>query len=292
MESREELQQDILKLVKNQSYFRRIIEFLTGVFIVACAYNIFVAPNHLVPKGVGGIAVILNSVFGLNNSAVVFILNGILLIASLIFLGKDKTKATIFGSLIYPVFIRLTEDLNVWLQIDASNLLLSALFGGIIYGVGTGLIFRAGFTTGGTDILNQILNKYAKVSIGKGILIIDGLIVLSSGIFLGVNIMLYSIVCLYITSMISDRVILGISDSKTFMIVTEKEEAVTNYIVKHLHHGVTPLSAKGGYHTENETVIMTVLPTKDYYRLKEGIRRIDKDAFYIITDTYEVFGGD
>ena len=285
-------EQELLLWINKQSFAKRLIEFLLGCFIVSIAYNLFVAPNHLVPKGVGGVAVILNSLFGVSNSAVIFILNGILIVISLIFLGVDKTKASLFGSLIYPLFIKLTENVNVWLQIDNSQVFLSALCGGILYGVGTGLILRGGFTTGGTDILNQIVNKYFKISLGKSMLLVDGCIVISSGIFLGINIMLYSIIGLYITSLISDRVILGISDSKTFLIVTDKKDAVKDYIIKHLHHGVTTIDAKGGYRRENETVLMTVLPTKEYYRLKEGIRRIDKDAFYIITDTYEVFGGE
>ncbi len=284
--------EEYVKLINRKSFFRRFIEFLLGCLVVSIGYNVFVAPNSLVPKGVGGIAVILNTLFGLNNAAVIFTLNGILLIASLIFLGKDKTKATLLGSILFPICVKLTENANVWLQIDHSQVLLSAIFGGIIYGLGTGLIFRGGFTTGGTDIINQIASKYAKISIGKSMLITDGLIVLSSGIFLGINNMLYSIIILYITSLISDRVILGISDSKTFLIITEKEDEVKDYIMKELNHGVTKLDAKGGYHKETETVLMTVLPTKEYIRLKEGIQRIDKKAFYIITDTYEVFGGE
>lgn len=284
--------ENIIAKYKSKSFLIRIMYLLVGVFIVSIAYNVFIAPNKLVPKGVGGIAVILNSTLGWNNSTIIFILNGILLLASLIFLGKDKTKATLLGTLIYPIFIRATEDINVWLQIDSSQVLLSALFGGVIYGLGTGLIFKAGFTTGGTDIINQIVSKYAKVTIGKSMLVTDGLIVLSSGIFLGINNMMYSILILYITSLISDRVILGISDSKAFLIITDKEDEVKDFIMNTLNHGVTVYDAKGGYNTEKEKVLMTVLPTKEYYRLKEGIEKIDKDVFYIITDTYEVFGGE
>lgn len=284
--------ENIITKYKSKSFLIRVMYLLVGVFIVSIAYNVFIAPNKLVPKGVGGIAVILNSTLGWNNSTIIFILNGILLLASLIFLGKDKTKATLLGTLIYPIFIRATEDINVWLQIDSSQVLLSALFGGVIYGLGTGLIFKAGFTTGGTDIINQIVSKYAKVTIGKSMLVTDGLIVLSSGIFLGINNMMYSILILYITSLISDRVILGISDSKAFLIITDKEDEVKDFIMNTLNHGVTVYDAKGGYNTEKEKVLMTVLPTKEYYRLKEGIEKIDKDVFYIITDTYEVFGGE
>ena len=284
--------ENIITKYKSKSFLIRIMYLLVGIFIVSIAYNVFIAPNKLVPKGVGGIAVLLNSTLGWNNSTIIFTLNGILLLASLIFLGKDKTKATLLGSLIYPVFIRATEDINVWLQIDSSQVLLSALFGGVIYGLGTGLIFKAGFTTGGTDIINQIVSKYAKVTIGKSMLVTDGLIVLASGLILGINNMMYSILILYITSLISDRVILGISDSKAFLIITDKEDEVKDFIMNTLNHGVTVYEAKGGYNTKKKKVLMTVLPTKVYYKLKEGIEKIDKDVFYIITDTYEVFGGE
>ena len=123
-------------------------------------------------------------------------------------------------------------------------------------------------------------------------LLSDGLIVLVSGYFFGINHMLYSIVVLYIISLISDRIVLGISDSKMFLIVTDKDEEVKDYIIKKLGHGVTIFKGKGGYKKEKDDVLMAVLPTKDYYSLRDGIKKIDKDVFYIITDTYEVFGGE
>lgn len=120
----------------------------------------------------------------------------------------------------------------------------------------------------------------------------DGLIVLMSGIFFGINGVMYSILILYIISLIADRVVLGISDSKVFYIVTDKEEEVKEYIMEALGHGVTIFSARGGNKREKENVLMTVLPTNDYFELKEGIKSIDQEAFFIITDTYEVFGGE
>ncbi|MBQ9019597.1 MAG: YitT family protein [Bacilli bacterium] len=259
---------------------------------MALSYNIFIAPNNLIPGGVGGIAIILNRLFNIDYAIIIFTLNIFLLLISLIILGKNKTKATIFGSILFPIFVRITENINVWLQIDTSNLLLSAISGGIIYGLGAGLIFRAGFTTGGTDIINQIISKYFKTTLGKSMLLSDGLIVLLSGVFFGINHMMYSILILYIISFISDKIVLGISDSKMFLIVTDKEKEVKDYIIKKMGHGVTVFRGKGGYTRENENVLMAVLPTKNYYLLRDGIRKIDKNAFYIITDTYEVFGGE
>jgi len=279
-------------IVKKEALVKRYIEFILGCFIVSLAYNIFIAPNRLVPGGVGGIAIILNKLFNVDYATIIFIMNIFLLLLSLILLGKEKTKATVLGSVLFPIFVRATEYLNVWLQIDTSNLLLSAISGGILFGVGAGLIFRAGFTTGGTDIVNQIISKYLKITLGKSMLLSDGLIVLVSGYFFGINHMLYSIVVLYIISLISDRIVLGISDSKMFMIVTDKDEEVKDYIIKKLGHGVTIFKGKGGYKKEKDDVLMAVLPTKDYYSLRDGIKKIDKDVFYIITDTYEVFGGE
>ena len=97
---------------------------------------------------------------------------------------------------------------------------------------------------------------------------------------------------MFIMLIMSDKVILGISDNKAFYIITDEEEKVKDYILKYLSHGVTILKARGGYLGEKENVLMCVLPTKDYYKLTEGIKEIDKDAFFLVTDAYEVFGGD
>ncbi len=279
-------------IVKKKSLVKRILEFILGCFIVSFAYNIFIAPNSLVPGGVGGLAIIFNRLFNLDYAIVILVLNIFLLIMSFILLGKDKTKLSILGSILFPIMVRITEHLNVWLRIDTSNLLLSALSGGILFGLGAGLIFRAGFTTGGTDIINQIISKYFKITLGKSMLVSDGLIVLISGYFFGLNHMLYSIVVLYIISFISDRIVLGISDNKMFLIITDKSEQVKSYIINKLGHGVTIFKGKGGYSSEQDEVLMVVLPTKDYYSLRDGIRKIDSNVFYIITDTYEVFGGE
>lgn len=281
-----------VEYINKKSYFKRTIQFIIGCFIIALSYNIFIAPNDLVPGGVGGIAIILNHVLGIHNFISIFIINFLLIIISYFALEKEKTRASVLGTILFPTFVALTEHINIWLNIDTSHMLLSAIFGGILYGFGAGLVFKAGFTTGGTDILNQIISKYVKISLGKSMLFSDGLIVLSSVLVFGINKLMYSIIVLYIISLISDRVVLGISDSKAFYIITDRDDEVRNYVLKYLNHGVTIFKAKGGYKKTNENVLMTVLPTKDYYRLKEGIKEIDKDAFFIVTDTYEVFGGE
>lgn len=284
-----------IRLVENITKNNRIkrgIQFLIGCFIVSISYNLFIVTNKLVPGGVGGLTILLNQLFNVNIANTILIIDISLLILSFIVLGKEKTKASILGSLLFPLFVKMTENINVWLQIDTSQYMLATLMAGLLSGFGAGMVFKAGFTTGGTDIINQIISKYTKISIGKSMLYSDGLIVLGSGIFLGLNSMMYSIIILYIMSIISDRVILGISDSKMFIIVTDEEEKVRDYIINSLGHGITIFKATGGYKKYKENVLMTALPTKDYYKLKKGINEIDKDAFFIITDAYEVFGGE
>lgn len=278
--------------IKKKTKVKRYINFILGCLLVAVSYNLFLASNNIVSGGIGGVAIILNHLTGIHNSLVMLIFNILLLILSYFLLGKEKTKATILGSLLLPLFIELTSHINVWLELDTSQLLVSSVFGGVLYGFGLGMIFKAGFTTGGTDILNQIIAKYAKVGIGKAMLFCDGSIVLLSGLVFGPTRVMYAIMVLYIISYISDRVILGVSDSKAFYIITDKEELIKEYILKVLNHGVTIFNAQGGYKKDNQTVLMCVLPTKDYYRLKAGITEIDNDAFVVVTDAYEVFGGE
>lgn len=282
----------VLEKIDKKSNVKRYIQFTIGCLIVATAFNLFFSPNNLVPGGVSGISIILNSLFGFNNSVVILIADIFLLVASYFLLEKEQTKASILGSFLFPLFVSLTSNINKYINIDNSQILLAAVFGGVLNGFGAGMIFKAGFTTGGTDILNQILSKYMKLSIGKSMLLCDGLIVLLSSFVFGPTKLMYAIIILYLISFMSDRVILGISDSKAFYIITEEDEKVKQYILKYLNHGVTVFKAKGGFAKEKQTVLMSVLPTKDYYRLKEGIHEIDKNAFFVVTDAYEVFGGE
>lgn len=282
----------ILEKINEKSRIKRLVSFIIGSLILAISYNLFLAPNNLVAGGVSGVAIILKGLFNFDDFIVIFTLNVFLLILSYFLLGKEKTRGSVLGSLVFPLCIKLTSGIGNIIDIDTSQIFISAVFGGILYGLGLGMLFKAGFTSGGTDILNQIFNKYLKMSIGKSMLCTDGLITLSSAFVFGTNKLMYAIVVLYIISIMSDRVILGISDSKAFYIITDEEEAIKEYIIKHLNHGSTIFNAKGGYAKEKQHVIMCVLPTKDYYRLKEGILEIDKEAFFIVTDAYEVFGGE
>ena len=285
------LDENIIKNIYKKDRLSRYFEFFVGVLCVAFAFNLFILPNKIV-YGMSGVGVIFNSIFGIDPSTVILIGSLILLCMSYFLLGKEKTMNSSLGSLAVPFMIKVTQFSPQDIKIDTQDPLLLTLFGATITGFGLGLVFKAGYTTGGTDILNQIVSKYFHMSLGSAMYCTDGLIVASSFFFFGASKLLYSIISLYIISIMTDKVILGISSSKAFYIITDHETAVKKFIMEHLSHGVTVLDGRGGFTGNHQKVIMCIIPTKEYFVAKEGIRAIDNNAFFLVTDAYEVSGGE
>ena len=269
----------------------RFIYFFAGLFSFSFAFTFFLSPHNLVFGGVSGLSILFRELCGFNTALFVLIVDVFLLIISFIFLGKKKTVGSILGSLLLPGFLAIMAWISDVTGYANEDLFICAIFGGVFAGIGLGLVFKAGFTTGGTDIVNQIIHKYIKISMGKSMFILDGFIV-TSGIFVfGFTKFMYAVMVLYIMTAMTDRVILGVSKSKAFYIVTDKTQEVKKYIIDTLGHSVTVFDATGGYSKETQKVVFCVIPTREYFKLKEGINKIDEESFFIVTDAYEVYGG-
>ena len=158
-------------------------------------------------------------------------------------------------------------------------------------GLGNGMIIRSGFSVGGFQTIYQILYKYFGISIGKSTLWVNSVLIFISGMIFGVSNALYAIIGLYISSVVTDRVMLESSITKTFFIITNKEKEISQYIVENLGYGVTAMNAEGGYSGKNKKILMCAIPTRHYYELKESIQELDEEVFFLITDTYEIYGG-
>lgn len=293
---RKDKTEDIFKKIQNKNLLRRYLNLIIGCALLAFSFDVFFAPKNIVYGGVSGVSIVINKLFGIDKSLFVLIVSIILLFVSYFTLGWEKTKGSIAGSIIYPIFLKLFEPVAASIDLNINDTLLIVIFGSIIAGLGSGTNFKSGFSTGGTDIINQICSKYARVSIGKAMLMTDGLIVIGSGFFLNSQVyafenVMYAIMVLYIISLMADKVILGISQCKAFYIVTEHETTVKKYVMQHLSSGVTVLDGRGGFTGNNQKVIMCIIPTKDYFIAKEGILSIDPKAFFLVTDAYEVSGG-
>jgi len=239
---------------------------------------------------VGGLGVIFYRTIGIDPSFIILIGSIILLILSYFLLGWEQTRNSIVGSLLYPLFVKLTVPFTSFIDLGTTEVIVTVICGAVVSGIGLGLVFKSGFTTGGTDILNQIVSKYFKVSIGKSMVFTDGVIIFSSLFIFGFQKFIYSIISMYIIGIMTDKVVLGISESKSFYIITEHETAVKKYNLHNLSHGVTVLEARGGYTGNVLKVIMCIIPTKEYFKVKEGIKTVDPNAFFLVTDAYEVSG--
>lgn len=281
----------LIKNIYKKDRLVRYLWFIVGVLIISFSFNVFILPNDIV-YGVSGVGVILYRMFGITPSITIMVGSLILLILSYFTLGWDKTKNSVIGSIIYPICVSLTAPLAQYIDLGNLETIVMILFGAVLNGVGSGLVFKSGFTTGGTDVLNQIFSKYFKMSIGNAILFTDGVIIVSSLFVFGWTKFIYSIINMYIISVMTDKVILGISNSKAFYIITEHETSIKKFLLNGLSHGVTVLEGRGGYTGNNQKVIMCIVPTKEYFVVKEGIHEIDPEAFFLVTDSYEVYGGE
>ena len=288
---------DILKVLNKKNRLKRYTFLVIGCFLSAFTFNVFYSPNNLVTGGVSGLSIVIENITGLPTSVFITISYIVLLILSYLILGKESTKYSVIGSILYPLFVNLTRTMPELIHFNVDNMLLISLFGAVITGIGSGLTFKYGFSTGGSDVIVQILSKYFKVSIGTASKIFNFIIIIGSGFFItrGTEIyawenVMYAMIAVYISTMLTDRVLLGISDSKSFYVITKHETEMKNFLMNELGKGVTILEGRGGYTGDRKKVIMCVIPTKQYFLAKEAILEIDKDAIVLINDVYETTG--
>lgn len=281
----------LIKEINSKDYTKRFLIMLCGLFISSFAFNLFFAPNNIVVGGISGLSLIIKEYFHIKPSLFISIASVFLIIISFIFIGKEKTLNTLIVVIIYPIFIEATSKITNHIDLETSSLLLTIIFGGALDGLASGLILKEGFSAGGTQIITQIMYKYLHMSLGKSSLIVNSLIIITAIFTFGITKSMYAVIALYISSTITDRVILGVSNNKSFYIITDKEEEVCEFIIQKLHHSVTIINAKGGYSNKNKKLLLCIIPTKEYFLVKEVVLEIDKNAFFLITDSYEAVGG-
>lgn len=278
--------------VRSKNFWPRLFIMVLGVFILAVTYNIFFLKYELVTGGTSGLAIIVNHVFKMDPALFIFIVEIFLLILSFLLLGSKQTGMTILGSLLFPFFISLTGDIcaTITNNISFDSYVIICLISGVLFGTGSGLVYKMGYSTGGADIVMQILNKYLKISTGVASFITSIVVIVPGGFVFGLNKAIYGTIIVVIISVLVDKIMLGISNSKMFYIRTKKLEEVQDFI-KEMNTGYTIIKADGAYSKKKYDMIMCVLPTRDYYMFKNVIQKIDPEAFFIITDCYEVYGG-
>ncbi len=281
----------VVNKMKKDNLIYRYIVLIVSLFFSAIIFNIFLYPTDLVTGGTNGIAIIITHLIEVSPATVILICSLVLLGLSYLFLGKDQTAASLLATLIYPFFVSLTSGLTKYLMIDTSDLILMAIIIGILLGIVNGLMYKVGFSNGGLNIISQILYKHFHISLSKSSMFINMIVVLIGGIYFGFNMVLYALIVIYISTLMMDRVLLGVSKNKAFYIMTTEEKKVRQYIIEELHHSVTIFNVKGGFLEKKRRVLLAVVPTREYFQVTEGIKEIDKNSFFVATDAYEVKGG-
>ena len=282
--------ENILDVIRKKKQLYRIILMGASLFLSAILYNVFLLPLSLVTGGTQGVATITHYLYDINPATMLFLLSIACAILSLMFLGVKRTAGTLVASIVYPLLVQLTSPLNGLIDAENIDMLLMVLFAGVISGVANGLMYKTGYSNGGFPVISQILFEEKQVSISKSSLAINVSIVLVGAYFFGITNALYAIIFLYINGIVLDKVLFGISNNKAFYIITSKDDEIKEYIIKTLKHNVTTFEVKGGFLDKNRKVMLTVIPSREYYRVTEGIKEIDKDAFFVVTDSYTVEG--
>ena len=280
----------LLRIDKNNR-MERISLFIWGVLMYSISFTLFFSNNDIVTGGSAGLANIINELTGMSMSLFIFIFSLVLLIVGYITLGKNMMVKTIFGVVLFPVFMEFSLVFPKIIDLSNSSMFLIVFFGGIFMGLGNGIIIRSGYSVGGFQTLYQILYKYFGISIGKSTLILNGVLVVVGGYIFGITKVLYAIIGLYIASVVTDRVMLETSITKTFFIVTDKSKEINQYIIENLGRSATIMKGRGGYSNDSKKILMCAMPTREYYMAEEIMKKIDNEAFILILDTYEIYGG-
>ena len=266
----------------------RHLGIVLGCLIAACSINLFVVPSHLLTGGVTGIAMIVYYLAELPIGLQTLAYNIPLLIASYKLLGKNYTIDVIIGTVIFSICLDATKFLGTYAPVN--DLMLASVYGGIFNGIGYGIVFRMNGSTGGFDILGAIVKKYYSMNMGTVIFGFNCVIVTIAGVLFGIEPAMFTLICMYTNSIMTDKVIAGLNRSKTVLIVSEKSKEISDGIMNELGRGVTFLHGQGAFSGDERNIVMVVVSLTQIAKLKIIGHALDRNAFMLIMSASEVVG--
>jgi len=274
----------IKALVKEN--FKNYIFITIGVFLVALSCNTFVIPLGISAGGVSGVGIILYALFNIPVAAVVYIVNIALLIIAFFFIEREVFFRSIYGSLLFPFCLSIIPSI----PLIPDDPLLAIIFGGLIMGIGFGIVFLYGGSTGGTSLIPYFFKKYFHLPMATGFFLCDAVIISLNLLTGSVVAIFYGILCIIISNIVTDYFENGFSKRKSVYIISEKHDKIQVYIHQTINRGTTLLRATGGYSKEPKDVIMAIVSNNELQKIKEYTLSIDAAAFIIIGSVTEVHG--
>lgn len=275
--------------MKPQTFcFNRILSIIFGTLLVAIATNGILLPNHLLSGGVNGISMLLYLLFNFKVSLLVILINIPIFILGLLFLRKTYLAYSLFGMLMLSFWLEVTDSI----YIPTDNTLTILVVAGLLHGIGTGVIFRADGSTGGTDIIAKIINKYFSINMATVTFYLNALIILLSIYFFNIDIAVLTISTMFISSQVVNFVVDGINRKRTLYIITDAEhfEELSSVLLKELHRGVTMIPAIGAYTSATKYILFTTVSVREVSKAKQIVLNIDSKAFMTVTETSQVIG--
>ncbi len=273
----------------HRANFKNIFYITLGAFVAAVGIDVFLVPNKIAAGGVSGIATILHYTIHVPVGMTMLVINILLFTLAFLLLGPAFGVKSIYGTIALSVFVDLFA--RFFPVTYTHDIMLAVIFGDLLTGIGLATIFLQDASTGGTDIIAMILNKYLGLDIGQGLLFIDFTITFFAGLFFGWEIGMYSLLAVLVNTNTIDYVVEGIKVSFKVIIISEEWQKIRDYVKSRLQRGVTIINAEGGYEGEKRKMLWVILRRRrELVRLKEFVRETDKNAFLTVSTVKDVFG--
>lgn len=262
---------------------------IVGSIVFSLGFQLFLVPNEIVPGGVSGIAMVINYLTGLPVGVLIIIINVPVFWVAWRALGRNFFLKSLVGTAVSSIVVDLIALANITATYDH---LLAAVYGGVIMGIGLGVIFVCGASTGGSDIIAKLLEKkYAHVNLGQLMLVVDFFVVLL-GIFVfrSYDVAMYALITIFISSKVIDLILYGFDYSKVVYIVSDIPQSLGAVLMQQVDTGLTILYGRGGYSGQEREILMCAIHRQQFVALKQTVRETDPEAFVIISEAREVFG--
>lgn len=281
----------ILKNFKKKHLLSRFMCLLIGSFVLTFIYNKFLVTNDIVAGGLSGLAVVVQEAFGINTTIFINVGNVVLVILSFMMLGKKKTIDQLVGTIMYLVMLNITAPLAEMFSFEFQSTLMMVLVASIVYGICLGLIFKPGFSTGGSDFLAAILSEKMKVPMTNVSLVFQVLVILASVFIFSLPKILYSLIVIYLSNKVANIVLFGISTSKMVYVISDKNDDIKKFIMQSINTGATEIRVRGGFLEKKKQMLLCVVHNAQYERFKIKVKEMDPRAFIVSNNCYEVSGG-
>ena len=271
---------------KYLQFFKEYIIVALACMVMAFNTSYFFIGNKLAQGGVSGLSLIIHYLSNIDMSYLYFALNIPLIILAYIFLGKNFLLKTLFATFVLSVFLKIFASFSEPLE----DILLAAIFGGAINGIAIGIVFYAGGSTGGIDIIAKIINKYTGIPISRILLTTDFIVLSMVAVIFGKVIFMYTLISLVISSKMIDIIQVGIYSAKGVTIITTKEDEIRKRIMEDTKRGITLIDARGGYTQKEVGMLYCVVGQYQLIKVKTIVKEVDPSAFMIVADVHEVIG--